>query len=153
MMDMKFAMTDHFHALRVLLVEDDLELGEAIARALGTVCLVRPVLLAMALYRGLKCAAVVADIGPRPGEGSIVLAEALGIPSSPKHGGVDSGVTYVRFPRSTGRLAASRRMCRRRLRRSSARRADGGGGVMENRSPQRQNNRSVVLVSPGASFF
>lgn len=41
-----------------------------------------------------------ADIGPHPGEGSIAMADALGIPSSPKHGGVDSGVTYVAFPHS-----------------------------------------------------
>ena len=46
--------------------------------------------------------AIFADIGPRGkiGEGSIALASNLGIPSSPKHGGTDSGVIYVVFPGS-----------------------------------------------------
>ena len=45
------------------------------------------------------CEAIVADVGPRGryGEGSIALAEALGIPSSPKRGGVDSGVAFAIF--------------------------------------------------------
>lgn len=44
--------------------------------------------------------ALVADIGPRRklGEGSIALAEALGVNSSPKNGGAGSGVVYVVFP-------------------------------------------------------
>ena len=46
--------------------------------------------------------AIVADKGPRKkaGEGSIALAKALGIPSSPRSGGVDKGVFYVVFPGS-----------------------------------------------------
>ena len=41
--------------------------------------------------------AIYADGGPsgKIGEGSIALAEALGIPSSPKHGGTGSDVVYV----------------------------------------------------------
>jgi len=43
--------------------------------------------------------AIVADVGPRRkiGEGSIALAEALGIPSSPRNGGVSNGVASVVF--------------------------------------------------------
>jgi len=44
----------------------------------------------------------VADQGPKGqiGEGSIALAEALGIPSNPRHGGVVSGILYLVFPGS-----------------------------------------------------
>lgn len=47
-------------------------------------------------YRGKRSLAVVGDIGPHTkiGEGSIALAEALGIPSSPNTGGVDGGVDF-----------------------------------------------------------
>lgn len=50
----------------------------------------------------LACGAIVADEGPggKWGEGSIALADALGIMSSPKHGGVRDGVSYVVFPGS-----------------------------------------------------
>ena len=46
--------------------------------------------------------AIFADLGPPRylGEGSIALAEALGIPSSAKHGGAYEGVVYVVFPNS-----------------------------------------------------
>ena len=46
--------------------------------------------------------AILADLGPVRylGEGSIALAEALGIPSSAKHGGTYEGVVYVVFPNS-----------------------------------------------------
>jgi hypothetical protein len=46
--------------------------------------------------------AIFADIGPKAkiGEGSIALAAALGINSSPKTGGADGGVMYVVFPNS-----------------------------------------------------
>ena len=45
-------------------------------------------------YRGQACEAIVADVGPhgKLGEGSIALANALGIPSDPRHGGVGAGV-------------------------------------------------------------
>jgi hypothetical protein len=43
--------------------------------------------VAMVSYGALDCAAVVADVGPNPGEGSIALARALGLPSDPRHGG------------------------------------------------------------------
>lgn len=47
-------------------------------------------------------AAIVADIGPKTkiGEGSMALAERLGIPNSPKKGGTDGGVAYLLFPAS-----------------------------------------------------
>lgn len=53
--------------------------------------------------------AVVADLGPskKIGEGSIALAAALGLDSDPKTPGVDSGVTYVVFPKSGERWPMS----------------------------------------------
>ena len=46
--------------------------------------------------------AVYADVGPasKIGEASIALADALGIPSSPKSGGTAHGVIYIVFPGS-----------------------------------------------------
>jgi len=46
--------------------------------------------------------AIVADQGPRTriGEGSIALAKALGIRSSPRTGGTDRGILYLVFPGS-----------------------------------------------------
>ena len=46
--------------------------------------------------------AVYADVGPANniGEGSIALANSLGIPSSPKTGGTGHGIVYIVFPRS-----------------------------------------------------
>ena len=43
--------------------------------------------------------AIIADVGPKGkwGEGSIALAEALGIESSPKHGGCESGIVFLVF--------------------------------------------------------
>lgn len=56
---------------------------------------------AVVLYGGKCVAAVVADVGPHPGEGSIALADALGIPSDPRHGGVSApAVSFVVFPGS-----------------------------------------------------
>lgn len=51
---------------------------------------------------GNHAAAIFADNGPRGriGEGSVRLAELLGIPSSPKNGGADSGVIMIVFPHS-----------------------------------------------------
>lgn len=57
--------------------------------------------LAVVRYGGNKCRAVVADVGPRNkvGEGSIALARALGIPSSPRSGGVAANVVHYQiFP-------------------------------------------------------
>jgi len=46
--------------------------------------------------------AVYADVGPasKIGEGSIALAATLGIPSSPKSGGIAHGLVYIVFPGS-----------------------------------------------------
>jgi Fungal chitosanase of glycosyl hydrolase group 75 len=46
--------------------------------------------------------AIYADVGPRGqiGEGSIALAEAIKVPSSPRTGGVSHGIVYVGFPGS-----------------------------------------------------
>jgi len=58
--------------------------------------------LVMVAYKERAVAAIVADVGPhrKLGEGSIALAQLLGIPSSPRNGGVDHGVTWVAFPGS-----------------------------------------------------
>lgn len=58
--------------------------------------------VALVLYQGRLAGAVVADVGPHGhyGEGSIALAEALGIPSSPRGGGVSWGVTWLVWPAS-----------------------------------------------------
>jgi hypothetical protein len=51
---------------------------------------------------GRQAPAIVADIGPGNslGEGSVALADALGIPSDPRSGGTDGEVLYVIFPGS-----------------------------------------------------
>lgn len=51
---------------------------------------------------GECCGAVYADVGPRAkiGEGSMALADALGVPSNPRSGGTDSGIGYIVFPGS-----------------------------------------------------
>lgn len=58
--------------------------------------------LAMVTYQGRQTGAVIADISPRAhyGEISIYAAQVLGIPSSPKNGGVSSGVGYFLFKHS-----------------------------------------------------
>lgn len=55
--------------------------------------------LAVVFHRGIQCAAVVADVGPagKYGEGSMALARKLGIPASPRNGGVPTGVTFLIF--------------------------------------------------------
>lgn len=53
---------------------------------------------ATAEYKGVIVEAVSADVGPDWGEGSIALAKALGIPGSPKSGGVTSGVIIRVYP-------------------------------------------------------
>jgi Fungal chitosanase of glycosyl hydrolase group 75 len=59
---------------------------------------------AVVTYRGKSVEAVVADVsGPNDiGEISIATAEALGIPSSPRRGGVDSGVQFEFWPGTPG---------------------------------------------------
>lgn len=55
------------------------------------------------LRNGKISAALVADVSAPNlpvGEGSMALAEALGIDSSPRHGGKDGGVAYVIYPGS-----------------------------------------------------
>ncbi len=49
-------------------------------------------------FNGKEAIAVAGDIGPSFGEGSIALAEALGIPSNARHGGVDNGVEWRTYP-------------------------------------------------------
>ncbi len=51
---------------------------------------------------GKSCGCIYADSGPAGniGEGSIALAEALGVPSSPKNGGTGHGIVFVVFPGS-----------------------------------------------------
>ncbi len=58
--------------------------------------------IAAVRYNGKVAFAVFADVGPRHklGEGSIALAQELGIPASPRTGGVRGGVEYLVFPGS-----------------------------------------------------
>ena len=58
--------------------------------------------VAVKLDTRVAIGAVCGDIGPagQLGEGSIALANGLGIPANPKHGGVADGVLYIVFPRS-----------------------------------------------------
>jgi hypothetical protein len=60
--------------------------------------------LAVVIHPGTESVsyAVYADVGPahKIGEGSIALANALGLPSSPKTGGVGHGIVYIVFPGS-----------------------------------------------------
>ncbi|WP_190059605.1 glycoside hydrolase family 75 protein, partial [Streptomyces echinoruber] len=58
--------------------------------------------VAAVVYRGRVRYAVVGDTGPRDlvGEASYATARALGIPPNPRHGGADSGVTYIVFKNS-----------------------------------------------------
>jgi hypothetical protein len=53
---------------------------------------------------GKACGCLYADSGPagRIGEGSVALAKALGIPNSPKHGGIGHGLAYVVFTGTKG---------------------------------------------------
>lgn len=74
----------------------------SIAPELERICGVRLGDLAWVSYGGRGIGAVVADIGPhgKLGELSIASAEGLGIPSSPRNGGVGGGVDYAIFPGS-----------------------------------------------------
>jgi hypothetical protein len=58
---------------------------------------------------GRTSEAIFADTGPRGtiGEGSIALAERIGIPSSPRDGGAEGGIIYVVFPGSGNRRPRS----------------------------------------------
>ena len=51
-------------------------------------------------YGDTMAGAVVADVGPHLGEGSIALAKTLGINPDPKRGGCDSGVRFAVFPKT-----------------------------------------------------
>jgi hypothetical protein len=66
--------------------------------------------LATHMSSGKQCFVIFADGGPagKIGEGSIALASALGIPSSPKRGGTSSrSIAYLAFPGSGSRVPAS----------------------------------------------
>ena len=49
-------------------------------------------------YRGQIVTGIVGDVGPNFGEMSIAAAQALGIPPSPRNGGVENGVQYRFYP-------------------------------------------------------
>jgi hypothetical protein len=59
------------------------------------------------IYNGRLVYGVFVDEGPSDiiGEASVAMANALGIPSNPKTGGADSGITYIVFTGSTGVVA------------------------------------------------
>jgi Fungal chitosanase of glycosyl hydrolase group 75 len=52
------------------------------------------------LRDGTRSGAIFADTGPSVGEGSIALAENLGIRSNPRRGGAREGILYLVFPGS-----------------------------------------------------
>ena len=62
--------------------------------------------IALVLYRDRMVFGIFGDAGPASiiGEASFAMAEALGIPSSPRTGGVDSGVTYLVFTGPAARV-------------------------------------------------
>lgn len=62
--------------------------------------------VALVLYRDRMVFGIFGDAGPASiiGEASFAMAEALGIPSSPRTGGVDSGVHYLIFTGTTARV-------------------------------------------------
>lgn len=72
--------------------------------------------VAAVIYRGKVAYAIYGDRGPRGqiGEGSIKLAEDLGINSSPTHGGVGAGVITIVFPGSGERRPLELAELRRR---------------------------------------
>lgn len=53
--------------------------------------------LAVVIYGAGMSAAICADFGPHPGEGSIALAREVGVNPDPRRGGVGSGVRYAVF--------------------------------------------------------
>jgi hypothetical protein len=59
--------------------------------------------LVLNTQNGRQCWAIFADAGPRGhlGEGSVALAQALGIPDSPRTGGTESHVCYFVFAGSS----------------------------------------------------
>lgn len=62
---------------------------------------------------GAVAYAIVADLGPegKLGEGSIALAEALGVPSNPRRGGTSEQLRYLIFPHSgNGKPRRERRL-------------------------------------------
>lgn len=72
--------------------------------------------LAAVIYQGKVAFAIFGDRGPRTkiGEGSIALAEELGINASPTRGGVPHGVLWIVFPGSGQRRALSTDVIRTR---------------------------------------
>ena len=66
----------------------------------GGICRVGDFALAVNTANGHKVPCIVADVGSDEsiGEGSIALASALGVPSSPRSGGCDTGILFILFP-------------------------------------------------------
>ncbi|MFO0680684.1 MAG: glycoside hydrolase family 75 protein [Sandaracinus sp.] len=62
--------------------------------------------VAVVLYQDRMAYGIFGDAGPSSGigEASFAMAEALGIPSNPRTGGVDSGVTYLVFTDAGARV-------------------------------------------------
>lgn len=71
---------------------------------------------AAVIYRGKVAFALFGDRGPREkiGEGSIALAEELGINADPRKGGVSSGVLWIVFPGSGNRRPVGNEVITRR---------------------------------------
>lgn len=58
--------------------------------------------LCSVIFQGVTVNGMVYDVGPAIGEGTIQLAQMLGIPGSPKSGGVPNGVIWRVFPGVAG---------------------------------------------------
>lgn len=100
---------------------------------------------------GRSTYAIYADVGPkgRIGEGSIALAETLGIPANPRHDSVEDGVTYLIFPGSAARVG--NHITTRRIKASAARWYHRWGGTQKLRAcelqlsePRQQETAGVV---------
>lgn len=108
--------------------------------------------LAMVANRanGRSAYAIYADEGPggRVGEGSIALAKALGIPTNPRHDGVENGITYLVFPGSEPRMRD--RVTARSIRLSADRLYRRWGGRRKLQSCDRLSSRAPRQASPKA---
>jgi len=73
-----------------------------LARSLAGGAKLGDVVAVVNVANGKVAYAVVADVGPKDklGEGSIALAQALGVDGNPRRGGVGKGIAYVVFPGS-----------------------------------------------------
>lgn len=135
----------YIDATRIPYIALPADVAEAFDISLGDLALV------VNQANGRSAYAIYADVGPkgRIGEGSIALAEALGIPADPRHDSVEDGVTYLIFPGSVRR--AGNHITTRRIKSSAARWYHHWGGTQKLRAcelqlsePRQQETAGVV---------